>query len=186
MAVKGLVLPGYGNSGEGHWQTLWESDDPSLGRVELGDWEQPVASVWIERLEAAVAEAGPDTVLIAHSLACLLVARWAAATRLSVGGALLVAPPDPRASVFPASVAGFDEVPLTPLDFPSVLVASSDDVYADLEFSRGCAAGWGSSFVDIGPAGHINAARGYGPWPRGRQLLQELRVRVERSSRRAP
>lgn len=33
---------------------------------------------------------------------------------------------------------------------------------------------WGSRFVEIGRAGHINTESGYGPWPQGLELLHTL------------
>ena len=36
------------------------------------------------------------------------------------------------------------------------------------------AAAWGSRLVTLDRAGHINAEAGYGPWPEGRRLLDEL------------
>jgi uncharacterized protein len=53
------------------------------------------------------------------------------------------------------------------LGFPSVLVASADDPYCSAERSRQFAADWGAHLIEIGPAGHINAASGHGPWPDG-------------------
>ncbi|MDR6389391.1 putative alpha/beta hydrolase family esterase [Paraburkholderia phenoliruptrix] len=32
-----LVLPGYQNSGAGHWQTRWEALDRSFTRVQMPD-----------------------------------------------------------------------------------------------------------------------------------------------------
>jgi predicted alpha/beta hydrolase family esterase len=53
------------------------------------------------------------------------------------------------------------------LIFPSLLLASASDPFCTLERARQFAAAWGAGFIDIGPAGHINAASGYGPWPDG-------------------
>jgi len=33
---------------------------------------------------------------------------------------------------------------------------------------------WGADFIDMGEAGHINVASGYGPWPEGRALRDLL------------
>lgn len=54
------------------------------------------------------------------------------------------------------------------------MVAGSSDPYAELAWSQACAAAWGSELVDIGDAGHINAASGLGEWPQGQALLQRL------------
>ncbi|PWB84254.1 MAG: alpha/beta hydrolase, partial [Methylocystaceae bacterium] len=53
------------------------------------------------------------------------------------------------------------------LPFPSILVASADDPYADAAFSRELSKDIGAEFVDAGPAGHINVDSGHGPWPEG-------------------
>jgi len=174
MSPHFLVLPGYGNSGPEHWQSLWEAAHPAFRRVEQRDWQRPVCADWLAALEQAVAASGPDTLLVAHSLACLLVAHWAAQTQQRVRAALLVAVPDPQGPSFPAQVQGFESMPMRPLPFPSLLVASSDDPYASLEHSQACAGAWGSRWVNIGAAGHINAASGLGQWPEGCSLLQSL------------
>lgn len=175
--VEYLVLPGYGGSGPLHWQTLWEAD-PAFLRVEQRDWEHPDRADWVRKLEMAVSRPGPDRVLVAHSLACLLVAHWAGsaapASLSRVKGAFLVAPPDPAGPEFPASAAGFAPIPAERLPFPSVLVASTDDPYAAPAFAVRCAAGWGSRLVEVGPKGHINAASGLGAWEEGRLLLATL------------
>lgn len=174
MSTKVLILPGLGNSGPGHWQTLWEQADPSFKRVAQRDWEHPQLDEWAANLEAAVAEAGPGVVLVAHSLGCLLVAHWAQRSAGRVHGALLVAVPNPGRADFPASAASFGPVPLVALPFPSILVASEDDRYGSVEFAQRCASAWGSRLVSIGPAGHINAESGLGQWPEGAALLESL------------
>ena len=54
------------------------------------------------------------------------------------------------------------------------LVASSEDPYIALERAEYFAKCWGSTVVNIGPAGHINSAAGYGPWPEGMEILKRL------------
>src|ERR1019366_5932878 len=96
-----LILPGINNSGPRHWQTLWEKAHRGFRRVPERDWAHPVCQEWVASLETAVRAAGPQTILVAHSLACLQVVHWAARTHLKVQGALLVAPPDPKKKAFP-------------------------------------------------------------------------------------
>jgi predicted alpha/beta hydrolase family esterase len=55
---------------------------------------------------------------------------------------------------------GFAPVPQEHFACPGIVVGSTDDPYGGLEFAPRCAHGWGSRFVSIGPAGHINAASG--------------------------
>jgi predicted alpha/beta hydrolase family esterase len=138
------------------------------------DWERPVSAEWIRSFERAVKKSGPRTVLAAHSLGCLLVAQWAAGTSLAIKGALLVAVPDPESDVFPEESEGFVLVPGDKFRFSSIVVASTDDAFGRVGYARHCAHSWGSRFVDIGAAGHINAASGLGDWPFGYSLLKEL------------
>lgn len=166
-----IILPGIGNSGETHWQTLWQRAEPAMRRFAPSDWDRPRLADWSEALEREVAASGEPPVLVAHSLACLTVAHWQQHSALPVAGVFLVGVPDPAAAAFPAEAAEFDFYPTGPLRFPALVVASADDPYAGLAFSRERAAGWGGGFVDIGPAGHINGDSGLGEWQHGRQLL---------------
>lgn len=176
MNTSALILPGIGNSGPGHWQSLWEAANPSFVRVEQRDWDSPVCEDWIESLEKYAVASGADVVLVAHSLACLVVAHWAARTNLRVKGALLVAPPNPEGSNFPKEATGFSPVPVNSFTFPSIVVASSNDPYGSLEFAQSCASAWGSRFVNVGAVGHINSDSGLGEWREGFVLLQQLAV----------
>lgn len=174
MSTQFLILPGIGNCGPEHWPRLWETTSASFHRVPQRDWDNPICSEWKAQLEAAIESAGPNTVLVAHSLACLLVAHWAVTSKLWIKAALLVAVPNPAGPAFPPSASGFSPVPKQALPFPSLVVASTNDHYGTLEYSRKCAATWGSRFVNVGQAGHINAASGLGFWNEGHALLQEL------------
>ncbi|WP_455385240.1 RBBP9/YdeN family alpha/beta hydrolase, partial [Acidihalobacter prosperus] len=107
-----LILPGIGDSGPGHWQTLWENPRDNFTRVQQRDWNRPVRSEWVERLEDAVTRTAGDVVLVAHSLGCLLAPHWVAQTKHRIKGALLVAPPDPDGPAYPDSAVGFEHPPL--------------------------------------------------------------------------
>ncbi|MBS0568226.1 MAG: serine hydrolase family protein [Proteobacteria bacterium] len=168
------MLPGCGNSGPRHWQSRWQAKNPAFRRAMQDDWMNPVCVEWQARLEEVVARTGLETVLVAHSLGCLLVAHWAATTRLHIKAALLVAVPDPASPKFPRVAHGFAEPPMRPLPFRSLVVASRDDPYTHPEQARRCADAWGAGFVDIGPAGHINADSGLGAWDEGLSLLRCL------------
>jgi predicted alpha/beta hydrolase family esterase len=170
-----LLLPGYGDSGPAHWQSLWEAAEPSrFQRLQQSDWLQPQLQDWIANLERAVAESGPQTLVAAHSLGCLLLAHWAATSRQPLRGALLVAVPDPAGPHFPTGAASFANVPLQRLSFPSLVVISDDDPYGSPAHVHRCASAWGSRMLRIGARGHINADSGLGDWPQGRGLLRQL------------
>ena len=169
-----LIVPGIGDSGAAHWQSLWQAANLGFRRVAQRDWEHPVCDEWVTTLEKTLKGIPGPVVLVAHSLGCLLVAHWAASTTFTVQGALLVAVPDPLGAHFPVEARGFAPLPRTPLPFPSLLVASSDDSFGSMPHAQACAAAWGSRLVNIGAAGHINAASGLGHWPAGQALLQTL------------
>src|SRR5690606_7027452 len=88
--------------------------------------------------------------------------------KAGVAGAYLVAPVDLEGSVtWPALRGGFAPMPLAPLPFPAVLVASSNDPNCTMERARAFAVAWGATLVPAGDAGHIDTASGHGPWPEG-------------------
>ena len=175
-----LTLPGLGNSGPQHWQTLWEG---SYGyqRVEQANWDQPKLADWLVNLERAVSQAQSAVVLVAHSLACSLVAHFATrggAAVARVRGAFLVSPADVESRrCTPEETRCFSPIPLLPLPFPAHVVTSSDDPYVDRERAEHFAQRWGAEFVDIGCCGHINASSGLGAWPEGHQQLQACLAR---------
>jgi uncharacterized protein len=174
-----LVLPGYMNSGAGHWQTRWESLYANFERVPMPDWDHPVREAWCRTLEATVAASTGPVAFAAHSLGCLTVAFWAAQyatpdTLAKVTGALLVSIPDSTSASFPDEITGYTPVPMSALPFPVVVVASTDDPYCGIPFARQCAAAWGCDWREIGARGHINADSGLGDWDEGLQWLASL------------
>jgi predicted alpha/beta hydrolase family esterase len=170
-----LILPGLGNSGPQHWQSLWEKEIPGARRVEQRDWDRPELVDWLATLDRAVAACAAPAILVAHSLACALVAHWAGAARGRVAAALLVSPSDIEADSAPAEGRSFAPMPRRRLPFPSIVVASRSDPYVTFARAAGFAADWGARLVDAGDAGHINTASGHGPWPEGRRILSEAR-----------
>src|SRR5205814_7192646 len=117
-------------------------------------------------------------VLVAHSLGCLAAVHWAGVRSRAVAGALLVAPPDVEDD-WAALVKDFAPIPTAPLPFPSIVVTSTDDPYAEIARTQFWARAWGSRLVSLGAAGHVNADAGYGPWPAGLELLAPLMDRRE-------
>jgi predicted alpha/beta hydrolase family esterase len=179
LRVASLILPGLSNSGPQHWQTLWAQQDPTCRRVHQADWETPRCADWVATLDDAIAHSADPVVLVAHSSSCALVAHWArdasAESLAQVHGALLVAPSDPEGPNYPEGPTGFAPMPLLRLPFRSIVVASRDDQYVTFARAREYASAWGSELVDVGDAGHINAASGLGAWSVGYGLLQRLR-----------
>jgi len=179
-----LVLPGFGNSGPGHWQTLWEVRHPEWRRVNLEQWDAPRCQDWVETLEGVLRQCKRPPVLIAHSLACLLVAQWAGQSTAPIAGAFLVAVPEPGSPSFPATAQGFSPVPMRQLSFSSMVIASRNDSFGSFEHAQRCATAWGSRFVDVGDVGHINVDSGVGDWAEGYELFEEFVGQVSPSGGR--
>ena len=169
-----MVVPGIGNSGPFHWQTLWEQRHQLWRRVLQHDWDYPVCDEWVAALEEAITGFAAAPVVIAHSIGCLAVAHWTSRTSAPVRAAFMVAVPDPDGPKFPATAHGFVPVPLKRFPFPSLVVASTDDPFGSIAHAHRCAAAWGGTFVTIGSAGHINVESGHGEWPAGWHLLERL------------
>ena len=172
-----LLVPGLYNSGPGHWQALWEKEY-GFARVEQQDWDTPRCEDWVRTLNDTIEAQSAPVILVAHSLGCITVAVWAAthpAVTAQIKGALLVAPSDTERPDFPPGAKGFAPVPQTRLPFKSTLVASSNDHYTSLSRSKEFASAWASTLVIEENAGHLSGVDGFGPWPRGLQLLQSQR-----------
>jgi len=180
-----LIVPGLGDSGPGHWQTIWEQERHDCERVVLGCWDDPNRNVWISRIDQAVSRADGPVVLVAHSLGCHAVLWWA---RLlgqevpgNVVGALLVAPPDVDRSSADPRIGRFGPTPRSVLPFPAIVVASNDDPFGAPERAEELAASLAADFVLVEGEGHINASAGLGAWSEGQELLDHL---LDASTRR--
>lgn len=176
-----ITLPGIGGSGEDHWQSIWEKAEPQFMRFQPANWDEPDLEDWTHSLERAVKNCKRPPVLVAHSLACLLVVHWAMQSSSSVAGAFLVSVPDPDGPKFPSAAASFRVVPEKPLRFPSLVVASTDDPYATLAHVRMRCAQWEAKLVVAGALGHINASSGVMDWAQGRGLLEAFCAGLPRS-----
>ncbi|WP_279214563.1 RBBP9/YdeN family alpha/beta hydrolase [Delftia acidovorans] len=166
-----IIVPGWRNSGPDHWQSLWAQQLPHAERVEQDDWLVPHRDPWVAALEQLVLSRPEPVVLAAHSLGCITAAHLGPEASARVRGALLVAPADPERR---AQLADFAPVPYAPLLYRSVLVASSNDPYCPIRRAGAYARAWGSEFVRLQNAGHINVESGFGDWPLGLALLQSL------------
>ncbi|WP_278534764.1 RBBP9/YdeN family alpha/beta hydrolase [Delftia acidovorans] len=166
-----IIVPGWRNSGPDHWQSLWAQQLPHAERVEQDDWLVPHRDPWVAALEQLVLSRPEPVVLAAHSLGCITAAHLGPDASARVRGALLVAPADPERR---AQLADFAPVPYAPLPYRSVLVASSNDPYCPIRRAGAYARAWGSEFVRLQNAGHINVESGFGDWPLGLALLQSL------------
>ena len=189
QSVTLVIVPGRGDSGPQHWQSRWEMAYPRTRRVIQADWDNPVRAQWVDTLGRTLSVVTGPVVLVGHSAGSMTIVQWAASQARPanpVVGALLAAPPDfdadiPGLSPRVLAAAGWAPIPRARLPFPAIVAASANDPYARLERSAEMARWWGARLVRVGEAGHINTESGFGPWPEGERLLEELAEPAPRS-----
>jgi predicted alpha/beta hydrolase family esterase len=170
-----FIIPGYQGSGPDHWQTWIETTQPNFHRVQQRDWDNPDISEWAANIDKAIEGYDPESVvLVAHSLGCLTVAEWVKTYNCPVKAALLVAPPDVDVIRRKVDNDLLKETPTQRMPFRTTLVASSNDPWISIEKAKYYAQNWGSEFINIGAAGHINNLSGYGVWEQGLEILKKL------------
>ncbi len=173
--INYLIIPGLGNSGPDHWQTFFENSGENFIRVLQQDWEAPYCEDWISTIDRAVSEFNPSSVvLIGHSMGCTAIAHWVKKYQKKIKGALLVAPSDLEAPVYKFPATGFTPIPMEKFNFKTIVVASENDEWVSWERAKFFATNWGSEFINLGKAGHINVASGFGDWKEGLDILKKL------------
>ncbi len=185
-----LLLPGWLNSDESHWQSRWAALH-SATPVQQHDWLTPLRGDWLSAFEthllaahaANTARHGPHLprfAVAAHSLGCHLLAAWLAhsAHRAWVVAALVVAPPDLSQADLAPAVARW--APAVTVAFPpalreaTVVLGSDDDPYASSSATAQLAAQWGVPYVESPGLGHMNGQSQLDDWPAGWERLQSL------------
>lgn len=177
--TKTLIVPGLDGSPAPHWQDWWARSEHNALMVDLSSPEAPVPAVWEIELAGAILR-HPGSILVGHSLGAVLIARLLASwPHLRVRGALLVAPAETRQAQAEAAsrIAAFGPMPEARLGVPAMVVASRNDPWMNFSRARQLAVSWGAELFDMGFAGHINVASGFGPWPLGRDLRDDLMLR---------
>lgn len=178
--VRFIIVPGWRDSGPGHWQSLWAGRLDDAVRVQQDDWITPSRQAWVASIARTILLQTEPVVIVAHSLGCIATTHLPADVTARIQGALLVAPADPeRRSI----LSDFAPVPARKLPYRSVMVASSNDPYCPVRLAGAYARAWGSEFVRIQNGGHINIESGHGEWPLGAALLQSLAGDVDVASR---
>jgi predicted alpha/beta hydrolase family esterase len=175
LPLRAFILPGWQNSGLGHWQSRWEVLHGFV-RVQQADWQHPLRGDWMTRLEDAVLDEPAPVALVAHSLGCQLVAAWAAhsAHTSRVSAALLVAPPDTARADMPPQLSSWRHIVGTPLPFPALVLYSDDDPFCAPDRALAMAEAWRVPAQSEGARGHLNADSGLGDWPQGLARLHAL------------
>ncbi|TCG02030.1 alpha/beta hydrolase [Paraburkholderia strydomiana] len=165
-----VTVPGLHGSEGAHWQTWLERQFARSLRVEQADWDAPDVAGWANSLRELLARERGPFVLAAHSFGCLAAAHalQQASYANEVVGVLFVAPASPQKFAF----AGPFEA--RRVGVPSILIGSETDPWMPLASARELAQRFGSAFVNLGDAGHINTAAGFGPWPRAKYFVDTL------------
>jgi len=166
-----VIVPGWRDSGPGHWQSLWCEGIDGAVRVKQDNWISPTRSAWVNRIAETIEEQNRPVVIAAHSLGCIATVHLPAAVAKKIHGALLVAPADPERR---AQLIDFAPVPYETLPYKSIVVASGNDPYCACRKAGAFANSWGSEFYRLPNAGHINIDSGFGKWPLGIAFLQSL------------
>ena len=166
-----LFVPDWRGADAAHWQRLWAAEAQGALWFTPPDESTPHLDAWLAGLEALVLAADAPVVLVAHGLGCIAAVHLGAEAASRIHGALLVAPTDPERR---AQLNSFGPVPYAPLPYRSVMVASSNDPGCPVRLAGAYARAWGSEFVRMQNAGHIDNDSGHGPWPLGQALFQSL------------
>ena len=153
---------------------------PTRGAGRLGS---PTRLAWVGQLEKTVLAAPNPVVIVAHSLGCIATTHMGSDAAARVCGALLVAPADPERR---AVLSDFAPVPFAPPPCRSIVVASSNEPYCPIRLAGAYARAWGSEFVRMQNAGHINIDSGHGERPLGCALLPPLQGDLARGLAPSP
>ncbi|WP_298772358.1 alpha/beta hydrolase [uncultured Shewanella sp.] len=169
-----IFVPGYLNSLAGHWQRFWFEEFVGSYWVEQEDWAYPDCNKWVSTLNKLVDSVSGPTMFITHSLGGSTVAHWCQRypeKAAMIKGAFMVAVPDVQRDDFPKVITGYSTPPLTPLPFPCVMCASSNDPYCRIEQAHFFAKHWQAELIPVGALGHINTDVNIGDWPEGKALF---------------
>jgi len=179
-----LIVPGLRDHVDDHWQTHLErklSGVRQVVSVPPLQADKLACAARVAAIQRAVDTIEGPILAVAHSAGVVMLVHWARQHARPLQGAVLAAPPDfhspmppgyPTRDVLQAN--GWLPVPRRVLPFPSVVAASTNDPLASFESVARMASDWGSQLVDIGAAGHLNPASGFGAWPLAEELIQRL------------
>ena len=163
-----VVVPGLHGSEDAHWQTWLERQFAKSIRIVQSDWAHADLQVWSAAIRRQLASERGPFVLAAHSFGCLATAQALGQGLPDVAGVLFVAPANPGRF-------GVDkQLYRWRVNTASIVVGSENDPWMPADGARALARDWGSAFVNLGRAGHINAASGFGPWPRAKYFVDTL------------
>jgi len=179
-----VIVPGLRDHVAEHWQTLLEAklcQTRKVVSVPPLETDKLSCAARVDAIARTLTGVEGPVIIVAHSGGVIMLVHWAQQHRRPIHGALLAAPPDfdtPLPAGYPTlevlQANGWLPVPRSPLPFPSVVAASTNDPLAKLERVEAMARDWRSRLVNVGAVGHLNPASGYGEWPQAEELIREL------------
>lgn len=164
-----LVVPGLDGGGAGHWLRWIEGVLPDTRRVTQKDLSSLDLLEWSSAVRAEISKCAEPATVVAHGFGCLAALRASMDCPGRVASALLVAPFDADA----LRLAWM--LPEEPLPFPAAIAASSNDPYLRSSKAAFWANYWSCDLIELGRAGCVDPASGFGPWPQALRLLDGLR-----------
>ena len=176
-----LIVPGLRDHVPEHWQTHLQATHPRARTVAPLEHEKLSCGARVDALNNALTAIDGPVILVAHSAGVMMVVHWALHHRRTIKGALLAAPADlelplppgyPRPDELQAN--GWLPIPRSPLPFPGIVAASTDDPLARLDRVAAMAADWHAMLLNLGNVGHLNPASGFGPWAAAVDLIDRL------------
>lgn len=187
-APRLLIVPGLHDSPAGHWQSWLQALYRHSVRVVQPDWDTPDLERWSAEIAATLRRAGPGPWLVAaHSFGVLALVHHLAQRQAQRPGAddsdivaaLLVAPAEPARF---GLAQALPQAPLAPL---TTVVGSQTDPWMRIDSAHRWSQRWGSHFVNLGDAGHVNLESGHGPLPLARRWVLAMEQRLARERHRA-
>ena len=163
-----VIVPGLHGSEDTHWQTWLGRQFARSIRIVQGDWNNADLQAWSAAIRQQLASERGPFVLAAHSFGCLATAQALGQGVRDAAGVLFVAPANPGRFGVEKNLYRWR------LDAASIVVGSENDPWMPIDGARALARDWGSAFVNLGRAGHINVTSGFGPWPRAKYFVDTL------------
>jgi len=164
-----LLVPGLDGAGADHWLSWFEAATPNTRRVVPPDQKNMDLSEWAATVRWHIDRCDDPVFIVAHGFGCLASIRAARDLADRIEGALLVAPFDPD------NLRLAWLLPEEPLGYPATIVASTNDPHMRLSKAAFWAGFWSCDFVNAGRVGGLDPAAGFGPWPDGRAMLEEMK-----------
>jgi len=182
-----LIISDAADAGGDYWQTRWEVKLSTAQKVILPAEDKPDLSKWADIITEIARNCARPIVVIAHSWGIPAVMYALPHLGEKICGGFFVCPPDINGSDEKSErAADVRSYPHSPLPFPSIVIASRNDLSGNYEKTERLAAEWRSLFMDAGDSGHIDAESGYGPWPEGLMVFSQFLANLPKPAEHKP